>query len=299
VRAINIRLPEDAAMPVSVLLRGRGEGAGLRRVYLDPPTGRVLDAPTARGLIGWAHDLHGALLLRDYNGRDIVGIAGIAMLISSLSGIYLWWPRRRFVARDFGFRRGAITSRNLHYTFGFYASLVLALLAFTGIAISFPEAARSSVAIFAKLSDSPRGVQSVPASGGKPIAIDRAVSIARELYPNAAVTNIGLPTGPRGVYRITLREAGDDSARPVTQMFIDPVSEAVLHKVDRSTQTRGDAFLALQRPLHEGEPLGGIGRAVFFIVGLLPLLFVITGTMMWLRSRRARRRIIVPSKSNP
>ena len=291
-RAVNLRLPDEAGMPVVALIRARGEGAGIRRVYLDPPTGRVLDASTSRGFVGWAHDIHGSLLLRDYNGRDVVGIAGIAMLISSLSGIYLWWPRRRFAARDFGFRRGSMLSRNLHYTLGFYSSLVLALLAFTGIAISFPEAARSGVAVFGKLSESPRGVQATSVSSGRPIAIDRAVAIARELYPHAAVVGIGLPAGPRGAYRVALREAGDDSAGPVTQVFIDPLSEAILRKIDRSTQTRGDAFLALQRPLHEGTPLGALGRALFFVVGLLPALLVVTGTMMWLRKRKTRRRII-------
>jgi len=180
-RALNIRLPDGEAKPVVVFARPRGEAAVIRRVYLDPATGRVLDAPAGRGLIAWAHDIHGSLLLREYNGRDIVGFVGVAVLISSLSGIYLWWPRRRFGARDFGFRNGFTRSRNLHYTFGFYSSLVLAMLAFTGIAISFPEAARSAVAVFGKLSESPRNVQATPAAGGKSISMDRAADVARAL----------------------------------------------------------------------------------------------------------------------
>ena len=147
-RTVNLRLPARRATPVVAFVRARGDRRRQRRVYLDPPTGRVLDAPAGRGLIGWAHDLHGSLSLRDYNGREIVGVVGFAMLISSLSGIYLWWPRRRLARRDFTFRRGFTLSRNLHYTFGFYGSLVLAMLAFTGILLAFPEAGRVAVGVF-------------------------------------------------------------------------------------------------------------------------------------------------------
>ena len=101
----------------------------------------MLDAPAGRGLIVWAHDFHDSLVLRESSGREIVGCVGIAMLISSLSGIYLWWPRRRLRRKDFGFRRGSVVSRNLHFTFGIYASLVLAMLSFTGIFLAFPDAA--------------------------------------------------------------------------------------------------------------------------------------------------------------
>jgi uncharacterized iron-regulated membrane protein len=71
-------------------------------------------------------------------------------------------------------------------------------------------------------------------------------------------------------------------------IFIDPYSGAVLRKVDAATRTAGDNFLALQRNLHSGERLGIVGRIVICVAGLLPLLFVITGTSMWLKQRRAR-----------
>jgi len=60
-----------------------------------------------------------------------------------------------------------------------------------------------------------------------------------------------------------------------------------LRRIDASTRTGGDNFLALQRNLHSGERLGIIGRIVICIVGLLPLLFLITGITMWLKQRRA------------
>ena len=291
-RAVNLRIPQEESTPVVVFVRAKGETGGLRRVYLDPPTGRVLDAPPQGGLVGWAHDFHESLKLRDYNGREIVGCVGIAMLISSLSGIYLWWPRRRVRTKDFGLRRGVAMSRNLHLTLGIYGSLVLAMLSFTGIFLAFPDAGRAGVALFASVSPSTRGMQAPQAAEGQGRALtpDEAVAIARGKYPASSVAGIGLPSGPRGVYRIALREPDDDNERGSTAVFVDPRSGALLRQLDRASQTSGDAFLAFQRPLHEGDPLGIGGRVVIAIVGLLPALFVVTGTMMWLRSRRIRQR---------
>ncbi|MGZ5922245.1 MAG: PepSY domain-containing protein, partial [Rhizomicrobium sp.] len=46
------------------------------------------------------------------------------------------------------------------------------------------------------------------------------------------------------------------------------------------------SFLAWQRPLHQGVGLGPVWRALVFLTGLVPTLFVVTGMMMWLKKRR-------------
>jgi uncharacterized iron-regulated membrane protein len=291
-RPLNLRLPENESMPVVVFAReGRGSGpAGIVRLYLDPPTGRVLEVSAGGGFIGWVHSFHENLTLREYNGREIVGLVGIAMLISSLSGIYLWWPARgRLGASLLGARPGLTLSRNLHYLFGIYCALVLAMLSFTGIWLAYVDAGRAVVAVFSPLA--PRNVQAPePAEGGKPIPLEQAVKIAQDLYPGVPVAGIGLPTGPRGVYRVNLKTAG--STAPVSQaaVFVEPRSGDVLRNSGPATRSGGENFLVMQRLLHEGATLGPVGRALLFITGLLPALFVVTGSMMWLRQRRARIR---------
>jgi uncharacterized iron-regulated membrane protein len=58
--------------------------------------------------------------------------------------------------------------------------------------------------------------------------------------------------------------------------------------VDLSTRTAGDAFLVAQRVLHTGDAFGIAGRVLLCIAGLMPGLFVATGSIMWLRGRRTR-----------
>jgi len=285
-RATGVRLPDLAPGPVVVFVRAQG-GSGFQRVYLDPPDGRVLDAASGTDFLGWLHNFHGSLALRDFYGREIVGAVGIAMLISTLTGLYLWWPRGRWRNAIFGFRKGFPLHRNLHYTSGIWGLLLLGLLSFTGIVIAFPEASRAVVAAFGEVSRSPRTLQ---ASGtpGRRLDPDAIVRIAQDSMPTATPIGLGIPQGPHGVYRVSLRETGDTTSRSGTAVFVDPVTGAVLHRSERATRTGGDAFLLWQRLLHEGHWLGGVGALVTFAGGVLPPLLMVSGLLMWLRGRRRR-----------
>ena len=159
------------------------------------------------------------------------------------------------------------------------------MLSFTGIFLVFPDAGRAAVALFTTISPSPRGMQASESSG-RSITPDQAAAAAAAPYPDVTVATVGFPVGTRGVYRIALREIADRSARGATSVFVDPRSAAIIRRLDRSTLTTGDAFLAYQRPLHEGSALGTAGRVILCAGGLLPALFVITGTLIWLRTRR-------------
>ena len=284
VRPAGIRLPDFDDGPIIVF--ARAVNGPFQRAYLDPGTGRVLDTATGQDWLGFLHAFHESLTLRDYNGREMVGVVGVAMLISSLSGLYLWWPARGARA-SFAFRRGRTLSRNLHYTFGFWSMVVLAVLSFTGAVIAFPDAARSVASWFGDVSPSPRGVRAAEASGAS-MGADEAVAIALNRLPNAALVGIGLPVGPRGAYRINLREIGDTDPRPASVVFIDPRTRAILQQADRNSRTAADRFLAWQRPIHEGSMGGSVWRALVFIGGLLPALLMVTGLMMWLATRRRK-----------
>jgi uncharacterized iron-regulated membrane protein len=118
------------------------------------------------------------------------------------------------------------------------------MLSFTGIFLAFPEAGRAAVGALTPVSPSARGLRA-PESRGRPITPDDAVALARAQLPDAAVVGVGMPAGPRGVYRIALREPPDDGERGGAVVFVDPRAATVLRRIDRTTQTSGDAFLAI------------------------------------------------------
>ncbi|HUL57520.1 MAG TPA: PepSY-associated TM helix domain-containing protein [Usitatibacter sp.] len=290
-----VRAPEQEGEPVIVLARAKEEGGGFARVYLDPSTGGVLDVSRGGGFIGWVHSFHENLTLRELHGREIVGAVGIAMLVSSLSGICLWWPgRARFVA-SLRMHRAWPLSRNLHYLSGFYGFVVLAMLSFTGIFLAYGDAGRAFVSFFTPVSAAQRNVTvEAPGEGTRRITVDEAITIAANAFPDETLWSVGLPQGPNGTYRVNLSEPGIDSPQPARGivLFIDPHSGAIVRRVHPSTRTSGDSFLAMQRALHMATPFGVAGRLVTCVVGLLPGLFVATGSLMWLRKRRVRARTL-------
>jgi uncharacterized iron-regulated membrane protein len=140
---VRVRLPAAPGGPVMVLLRGGGEASSgdvLRSVALDPPTGRVLGVRDFRAtFVGLVHSFHANLLLPAFNGRSIVGWAGVGLLILALSGLYLWWPRTGSFVHGLGWRRGVVTSVGLHHMFGVWMCVPLAVMASTGVSV-LPEA---------------------------------------------------------------------------------------------------------------------------------------------------------------
>src|SRR5689334_494197 len=70
-------------------------------VYLDPATARVIAKENnSQGVFQVMHVLHGSLMLPGV-GRQIVGWIGLAMLLSSLTGLWLWWPTAGSLKRAF------------------------------------------------------------------------------------------------------------------------------------------------------------------------------------------------------
>ncbi|MFX8063399.1 PepSY-associated TM helix domain-containing protein, partial [Acinetobacter baumannii] len=80
-------------------------------------------------------------------GRVLVGLSGLFLLASAITGLVLWWPRSRAGLRQaLRIKPGARGLRlhfDLHRSAGFYASLLLAMLGLTGAAMTFPGEARS------------------------------------------------------------------------------------------------------------------------------------------------------------
>ena len=138
-----IRLPQEPGQPVTVMgyqpvQPKSGQRPPQLTAWIDPGAGRVLDVADPRqDLRGIIHRLHGNLMLPQ-NGRPVVGWLGVAMLISSITGLIIWWPRTGFL-KGLRWRRSPSGFSNLHHLTGFIVCIPLALLSFSGAYIAFPN----------------------------------------------------------------------------------------------------------------------------------------------------------------
>jgi uncharacterized iron-regulated membrane protein len=311
---VAVRFPAEQGWPVIVMARGapRTEGGPARivNVYLDPPTARALDVVDFRSsLFGWLHRFHENLTIPEYSGRAIVGWVGVGMLILSLTGIWLWWPRGGAFLPGLRWRRATYTTSNLHHLLGFWISIPLAVVSLTGIYLGFPQTARQFMSSIAPMNpQAPRPAFGAVVRDAR-LAPDDALSRALASQPGTRPAVIFLPTASanssergrargaeqqgRGesardvgaVWRVQLRNAESDEVATVT---VDDRSGAVARLPD---PLAGDRAAQWIRWIHEGSHSGPVWQFVVFLTGVFPLVFAVTGVIMWWRGRRSRREV--------
>jgi uncharacterized iron-regulated membrane protein len=302
-----LRLPQAPGHPVVVLARQQIDPASLQRprlfsIYLDPPTGAVLDkVDFRRSLVGFLHIFHENLTIPQYSGRQIVGWAGVGMLILSLTGIWLWWPRRDVLFAVLRWRRTPHLSSNLHYLLGFWISIPLAIVSLTGIYLSFPQTARMLTESIAPMQPKQQRNFAAAILDKRNLTADDALRLAQATEPSARAASLFLPTvqgrskggkregasrgeGPSPMWRVQLRSADHE----LVNVVVD----------DRQGTARrlpgplaGNRAAQWFRWIHEGSRGGPVWQFVVFLTGVFPVVFAVTGLLMWWRGRRARKRV--------
>jgi uncharacterized iron-regulated membrane protein len=304
-----VRFPAEEGRPITVM--ARGEEAGTRQfltVYLDPPSGRVLDVVNFRSsFFGFLHRFHENLTMPEFSGRAIVGWAGVGMLILSLTGLWLWWPRNGVFRLGLRWRRaGDATIGNLHYLLGFWIALPLALVSFTGIYLSFPQTARSTMSAIAPMN--PQAGRPITAQLARETQLtpDAALETARNAKPGWRPSALFLATlqserqerpesrSERPEQRGERTDRGERAAATWRVQLRDPGSNDITNVIvnDRDGTTRslpdplvGDRAAQWIRGLHEGSRGGPLWQIVVFLTGVFPPIFAFTGIVMWLRRR--------------
>lgn len=292
---------EDDAMVVRYQIKHpdpahKGHNHHFYEVMVNPYTGVVLghrDRDDA--LMTIILQLHYKLLAGD-TGKLVMGITALLTLILTLTGIYLWWPKLTKLKQAFVIKRNASSHRfnfDLHKTTGIYTALVMFVVALSGVYFNLPQVFKPVIGFFSPLTEIPRDVKSVPPADSELLAAitpEEAAQVAVNNFPaGIEAQRIFLPADATGVYMITARQPTEYGSNGKTLIWIDQYSGNILNIRDPHKLGAGDAFLNLQLPLHNGEILGDAGQIAVLIVGFSPLLLFITGVIVWLKKRRAKR----------
>jgi uncharacterized iron-regulated membrane protein len=294
-----LRLPQRPGAPVTVQgwVAPDREGArpGQRVAFIDPATGKVLDVGDPRAeLRGRIHQLHGNLLLPGNwarSGRRLVGWLGVLMLVSCLTGLYLWWPRNNRLAKALRWTRSPSGFSNLHHMVGFWTCAPLAVLSFTGAAIAFPDVVRAMQGKPAQAQrqgpgqggpSAPLAHPNIPASAALAAALEAAGGEGR-------LQQLVLPAeGERPVWRVQLRTGHG----PVQVRVDDRTRKARLQDIPARGGPPGpgggDPLMRALRQVHAGDDTGPVWTMIIAVTGLAPAILGVTGGVFWLLRRRPR-----------
>lgn len=242
--------------------------------------------------VTWLYDLHYTLLAGPA-GRSVVGWSGVLLLVSLLTGLVLWWPsaKRLKAALTPVLRKGRVRlAYDLHVLGGVHGLVVLAALAFTGVVLALPELARPLVAAVSPLAPGFRGPAGRVEEGGASIALDAALAVARQHFPDGELRWVETPGVQGRPISLRFYRAGEPGRRFArNQVWIDPGTGSVLAIRDTRQDSAGDRFMDWMHPLHNGEAFGLPGRVLACVGGLLPSLLLVTGWLRWRHKRAARR----------
>lgn len=266
-RVASLRYPEGGVGPVIVSAASSKAGSRERtNVYLDGATARVLDkAGSNEGTVRVLHRLHGSLMVPGA-GRQIVGWIGVAMLVSSLTGLWLWWPLTGSVTRGFRWKRRPQFDANLHHQLGFWVCIPLAMLSLTGAWISFP-------AFFGPLSGAKVPQRPAPAA---PLAqtVQRVDDVVRGV--GGKPVSITWPTAKSPAWKVALEQGDAEVADGSGAVTTRPPQPETLART--------------MRRWHDGTGMGPVWQIAIFLGGIIPAVLAVTGVTMWIGTRKWRRR---------
>jgi uncharacterized iron-regulated membrane protein len=284
-------LPQRADFSLFVALKD-GSGKNLA-LFVNPYTGEVLgSADQANHFANKVHQFHTHLLIGEI-ADEVTGWSAVFLLVLSITGIILWWPRKLFRLRwNFSEENGGSARRfnfELHNLVGILSSVVLLIFAWTAICIHWE---REVGKLAQQMSPAPK-VRSespqIPLPGSTPLSPDRLVEIAHKTLPEARIMAIELPENAKQAATVALKFPEDHTPAGRSRMRLDAYSGKVLQVQSSRDMSAAVKYARIwNRELHTGDIFNLPTRilAAFFSL-MLPILGS-TGPLIWWNRRRAK-----------
>lgn len=285
---LSLRLPRAANEPIVLRV---GEQP-VTDVYVNPYTSVVLGTRAEHGgAMGFLFDLH-AHLLAGETGETVAGVLALVLIVMLVSGLVLWWPRRRQWAAAFKIRWSAAALPrmfNLHRVAGAMAAPLLLIAAVTGAMLVFHNP--TTAFLIATLGGPPLSLpKTVPvASAGDMQPVSRLLASAAAALPDADIVSLKFPRQAGEPMVVRLRFESNTHPNGRSFVAVDPRTAEVLHVHDWRQAALGVRASDYKYPLHIGTAFGLPGRIIVLIAGLVPVLLLCTGGYVWWRKRAARR----------
>jgi uncharacterized iron-regulated membrane protein len=274
------------------------DGEHFHSMYVDPYRGSVLGQTSEDGFFAIVLKIHRQLFIGT-TGRIVVELMTCWTMVLLITGVYLWWPRKR--AQVWGvwlprIRGGVYRSlRDIHAVAGVYAAAIAMTIACTGLIYTYIwgqgygyVAVKSGA--YAVYTDPP---QSKSAADAPRLPMNEVVKIAQEGMPEAELSFL-IPKTPTGAHVVFASRPIGPTSDEV--MFIDHgTGEVLAHRANWDFPALG-WWTTWNYPLHVGSVLGLTTKILWLLVCIGLMVMPITGVWMWWQ-RRPRGTAGLPRKS--
>lgn len=221
-------------------------------------------------------------------GINLVHAGGFLMMLMSLTGLYLWWPRRESLAQAVTVKTRPLKRAlyDLHRVVGAAAFALLLVVSTSGTMILgllslLPLPGGS--AGFGPLA----GVTLNPRPEGPAVPVDDIIAAAKTRFPDDPIRDLSYIRLMRAVVVVSFIADDHPNVRALNRVFFERQSGRILAVQDAATQATVPSIEQFALPVHSGEIIGNVGRFLVAVSGLvIPFLFV-TGLWLWAKKRAA------------
>ncbi|KQO05135.1 PepSY-associated TM helix domain-containing protein [Sphingomonas sp. Leaf242] len=269
-----------------------------RELFVDPSSGRV-DRDHQRpvgAVLKFIWTLHKRLAV-PLAGDLLIAVSGLVLVLSTVSGLVLWWPKPGKWRKALAIKKNATLPRltfDLHRVLGAVLAVMCLLWGISGTYMIRP----SWIVGLLPIDTRPRNEQTVrtaPPAKAEPINTHQPLSptaIARlaSQVPGTTGTYLFSPEDPTDCAWQVRLSRPDDRVRYVGSATV--TVNACTGTITGINDERGDVSSRIfywLRPLHSGEAFGIVGKIVVLILGLAFLAIGIAGIYLWWIRRGARK----------
>lgn len=281
-------------------------------IFINPYSGQVLKLrDNEKDFLSVVLQLHRTLLIP--YGHDIIRWSTVIFILMLISGLVLWWPKkRRTLKKGFKIMWRAHPKRlnyDLHKVLGFYVTWVVIFTALTGLMFAFEGfsgfvykttgADRSMIKKKPPLSDTTQKT-------GQSAAIDFVwKQVQPQLHSRYASVMFVLPAEKNG--SILLRANPEKNSiyksdfRYFDQYTGREIPGAYVWGKYQDAKTTADYIRRMNYDIHVGVILGLPGRIALFFLALIVASLPITGFIFWWgrTNKKARARKPVKTTTTP
>lgn len=264
-------------------------------LYFNPYSGKHLKTENPENdFFIIVENIHMYLLLPDYIGKHIIGIATIIFIFLLISGIIQWWPKRKHdIKRSFTIKWSAKWRRvnyDWHNTTGFYISSIALIIAITGLTFTyewvgdgiykgFNLGGNITTEIKMPIIDTAKFEYNTSA------AVDRALYQTMKRNPEAEMFYIMIPQQKGGII--------STGAYPhpwrfdhQSNYYFHPYNGELIQSNPYHTKSLGLQVVEMNYGIHTGQILDLPGKIIAFTVSLIAAALPVTGFIIWYGRRK-------------